>query len=120
VGSEVTILVEPPTVTATRTVLEALAGSGAPIGVVGWADLTAPNLVDLLDELVTGPGGAHLTAIGLRWPVQGATWSEDPTVIRGLACLERSGLALRLVGRGGPGLVERLAAVEPGLTVLTE
>ncbi|MEZ5375354.1 MAG: hypothetical protein R2733_02515 [Acidimicrobiales bacterium] len=31
--------------------------------VVGWVDLTSPHLVDLLDELVSGPGGNRLVAV---------------------------------------------------------
>lgn len=113
-------LVGPPTTAATRAVLEALAGAGPGRPVVGWADLTSPHLVDLLEDLRAGPGGGHLVAIALRWPPSAAPWLEDPTVIRGLACLERSGLALALLGSGDPALPARLAAVEPGLVVRTD
>ena len=114
------IVVEPPTVAATRAVLASLAGTEAPVAVVGWADLTAPNLVDLLDDLVAGPGGHHLVALGLASVADQGRWIDDVAVRRGLACLQQARLSLRLFGTSDPGLLARLAAAEPALTVITD
>ncbi len=57
--------------------------------VVGWVDLTSPNLVDLLDDLTSGEGGEHLVA--LRCSLYDIA---DPSATRGLACLEQAKLAL--------------------------
>jgi L-fuconolactonase len=118
--SEPTVLVQPPTVSATRSALEAMAAQPEPRGVVGFADLTAPNLVDLLDDLLDGPGGAHLRAIAVPWPAAGAGWLDDVAVRRGLACLQSRGLALRLLGRGGHELPSALARIEPALEVAVD
>lgn len=74
-------------VTLTRQALADAADSGD--DVVGWVDLTSPNLVDLLDDLIQGSGGNRL--IGLRCSLYDI---KDPCATRGLACLERANLAL--------------------------
>lgn len=114
------LVVEPPTVAATRAVLASLAGIVAPVPVVGWADLTAPNLVDLLDDLVAGPGGHHLVALGLAPVADEERWIDDVAVRRGLACLQQARLSLRLFGASGPTVLSRLAKAEPALTVITD
>ena len=119
-GPVVRVLVEPHTVAATRAVLAVLAEHPAPLAVVGWADLSSPNLVDLLDELVDGPGGSHLAAIAQAAPNEGAEWVDDIAIRRGLACLQRFGLSLRLIGPVPPPLLARLAAEEPALAVLVD
>jgi hypothetical protein len=113
------VLADPATAGGTRATLEALEDEGGPL-VIGWADLTAPNLIDLLDDLTAGPGGPHLAAMAVRWPPPGeAGWAEAVAIRRGLSCLQRSGLALYVVG-GPPDLAERLAEIEPGLRVLRQ
>lgn len=114
------VLVRPATVAATRTALAVLADRPEPVGVVGHADLTAPNLVDLLDDLLAGPGGRHLRAIAVPRPAAAAGWLDDVAVRRGLACLQQRDLALRLVGAGDPALPAVLARVEPALEVLVD
>jgi hypothetical protein len=114
-----TRLVDPPTVAATRAILDGLVDGPGGVEVIGWADITSPNLVDLLDDLLAGPGGAHLRAIAVPWPRTGAAWAEDVAVARGLSCLQRAGLGLCLVGVGPADLPERLHQIEPGLRVLT-
>ena len=114
------VLVRPATVAATRSALAALADRPERMGVVGHADLTSPNLVDLLDDLLGGPGGHHLRAIAVEGPPADAGWVDDVAVRRGLACLQRRHLALRLVGMGDPTLVAALARVEPDLEVLVD
>ncbi|MEV6941823.1 amidohydrolase family protein [Streptomyces sp. NPDC051172] len=61
--------------------------------VVGWADLTAPAIGDVLDQLIAGPGGGHLRS--LRHLVQGetdASWLQLPDVERGLRAARDRGL----------------------------
>ncbi len=58
--------------------------------VVGWVDLTSPHLVDLLDELLTGPGGHRLVAI--RSSAVAEHLDELP-VRRGLSTLQDLHLA---------------------------
>jgi L-fuconolactonase len=119
-GAEELLVVHPSSVAATRAALAALADRGRPAGVVGFADLTAPNLVDLLDDLVAGPGGRHLRAIASPWPASGPAWLADVAVRRGLACLQHHRLALRLLGPGDPSLLADLASAEPDLEVLVD
>ncbi|MET8942764.1 amidohydrolase family protein [Streptomyces sp. NPDC004542] len=61
--------------------------------VVGWADLTSPEIGDVLDALRSGPGGRHLRAV--RHLVQGETdpdWLQRPGVERGLRAVGQRGL----------------------------
>ena len=58
--------------------------------VVGWVDLTSPHLVDLLDELLTGPGGDRLVA--LRSDIVDGRLDELP-IRRGLNTLQDAVLA---------------------------
>ncbi|WP_232835816.1 amidohydrolase family protein [Actinocorallia populi] len=67
-------------------------------GVVGWTDLTAPDVADRLARLLAGPGGGYLKAI--RHQVQGEPdprWLCRPDVRRGLAAVAAAGLAYDLV-----------------------
>lgn len=74
-------------VSVTRQALAESAVTG--VDVVGWVDLTAPNLVDLIEDLQRGPGGDHLVA--LRCSLYDI---QDPCVTRGLACLEQAKVGL--------------------------
>jgi predicted TIM-barrel fold metal-dependent hydrolase len=61
--------------------------------VVGWADLTSPAIGDVLDQLISGPGGGYLRS--LRHLVQGETdpnWLQRPDVERGLRVARDRGL----------------------------
>ena len=80
-------LVKKNSVPHTRAALAEASVSGE--SVVGWVDLTSPNLVDLIDELQRGPGGAQLVALRCSLYDIG-----DLCATRGLACLERADLAL--------------------------
>jgi L-fuconolactonase len=83
-------------------------------GVVGWADLTAPDLADVLAAHRAGPGGRWL--VGVRSQVQG---EADPDYLRradvqaGLATVAAAGLAFDLVVRADqlPGAAAAAAAV---------
>jgi L-fuconolactonase len=69
-------------------------------GVVGWADLTAPDLASRLDQLVAGPGGAWL--VGIRHQVEDEpdpAWLCRPDVQAGLTELGRRGLTYDLLVR---------------------
>jgi L-fuconolactonase len=71
-----------------------LAGQDPLVGaVVGWADLTAPDVGDVLDELRSRPSGGYLRA--LRHVVQGESdpeWLQQPAVERGLRAVQDRGL----------------------------
>jgi L-fuconolactonase len=57
--------------------------------VVGWVELTAPDVGDVLDELRARPSGGYLRA--LRHVVQGesdAEWLQQPAVERGLRAVQ--------------------------------
>jgi L-fuconolactonase len=67
-------------------------------GVVGWADLTGPDLADRLDELADAPGGDRL--VGVRHQVEGEPdpeWLSRPDVQAGLAELARRGVPYDLL-----------------------
>ncbi|MDG5809185.1 amidohydrolase family protein [Streptomyces ossamyceticus] len=89
-----------PSVPETRDLL-ALAERDPLVGaVVGWVDLTAPDVGDVLDELRAGPGGGCLRAV--RHLVQGETdprWLQQPSVERSLHVVRERGLAYDLLIR---------------------
>ena len=91
--------------------LLALAASSDLIaGVVGWTDLTAPDIADQIAALTERPGGAKL--VGLRHQVQSEPdpdWLTRPDVLRGLAAVARAGLVYDLVITPG-----QLGAPRPG------
>lgn len=68
--------------------------------VVGWVDLTAPDVAERIAELREGRGGAFLR--GVRHQVQGepdGDWLLRPDVLRGLDALAEAGLVYDLVVR---------------------
>lgn len=83
----------------TRALLAAAAASGGLVaGVVGWVDLTAPDVGDVLGVLRDGPGGAAL--VGIRHQVQDepdAAWLDRDDVRRGLRAVAEAGLAYDLL-----------------------
>jgi L-fucono-1,5-lactonase len=83
----------------TPELLALAACPGLPAGVVGWADLTAPGVADVLAGLRELPGGGRLA--GLRHPVLAepdSDWLARPAVLRGLHALAAAGLAYDVVG----------------------
>lgn len=89
--------------------------------VVGWADLTAPDVADRLAALREGPGGRYLKAI--RHSVQGEadpSWLCRLDVRRGLEAVAAAGLAYDLlVGPEQlPAAAETAAAIPHLLFVL--
>ena len=69
-------------------------------GVVGWVDLTAPNVSEQLASLRAGPGGAKL--VGIRHQVHDEDdpeWLGRADVRRGLVAVGRAGLAYDILVR---------------------
>jgi L-fuconolactonase len=85
--------------TETEEFLATAASSGGLIaGVVGWVDLTAPDVADRIAALRAGPGGDRL--LGIRHQVQDEPdpdWLARPEVLRGLRAVGEAGLAYDLL-----------------------
>jgi L-fuconolactonase len=83
----------------TEEFLATAAGSGGLIaGVVGWVDLTAPDIVDRIAALRAGTGGDRL--VGIRHQAQDEPdpdWLGRPEVLRGLRAVGAAGLAYDLL-----------------------
>ena len=78
--------------------LELAAGNDLVAGVVGWVDLTADDIGDVLDGLLARPDGSYLKAI--RHQVHDepdVDWLLRPDVQRGLAEVASAGLAYDLL-----------------------
>jgi len=101
-GAGVTASVVVQTVEEPGETPELLAVAAAPglvAGVVGWVDLTAPDVADALARLREFPGGDRLS--GIRHPVliePDPDWLARPDVLRGLAAVAGAGLAYDVVG----------------------
>ncbi|TRV75725.1 amidohydrolase family protein [Streptomyces sp. 130] len=122
-GVSATVLVQ--TVTAAGETPEFLAladGSELVAGVVGWTDLTAPDIADTLAALRALPGGDRL--VGLRHQVQGEPdpeWLLRPDVLRGLAAVADAGLVYDLVVLPHQlPAATRAAAALPGLVLVLD
>ena len=106
----------------TPELLALAAGSDLIAGVVGWADLTAPDIADRIAALAELPGGAKL--VGLRHQVQGEPdpdWLTRPDVLRGLAAAARAGLVYDLVITSGQlAASARAAAAVPDLLFILD
>jgi L-fuconolactonase len=98
-GVDRTVLVQTITVPEeTPEFLELAAAHDLIAGVVGWSDLTRPDIADELARLRELPGGAYLK--GVRHQVQGEPdpeWLLRPDVRRGLAAVAAAGLVYDLV-----------------------
>jgi L-fucono-1,5-lactonase len=91
-------------------------------GVVGWVDLTAPDVGDTIARLRAGPGGDRLVAI--RHQVHDESdpgWLSRPDVRRGLAAVEAAGLAYDLLVRPRelPAALD-LAVARPGFRLVID
>lgn len=87
-----------PDADETREFLATAAQSEALAGVVGWADLTAPDIADELAALRAAPGGDLL--VGIRHLVQGEAdpqWLSRPDVRRALKAVADAGLRYDLL-----------------------
>ncbi len=112
---QATVLVQTVCVAEETPEMLALA-KGAPEvgGVVGWVDLSAPDVDERLSSLREGPGGNYL--VGVRHQVQeepDPRWLCRADVRRGLAAVGRAGLAYDFVVRAAqlPAVVETVAAL---------
>jgi L-fuconolactonase len=88
----------------------AAASDGLIAGVVGWVDLTSPDVADALARLRALPGGEHLA--GVRHQVQDEAdpdWLARPAVREGLRTVAEAGLVYDLLVRV-PQLPAALAA----------
>ncbi|HEY2444070.1 MAG TPA: amidohydrolase family protein [Streptosporangiaceae bacterium] len=84
----------------TPELLALAAGSGLIAGVVGWVDLTGPDVVGAIAALRARPGGDRL--VGIRHPVlvePDDAWLARPDVLRGLAAVAQAGLVYDVVCR---------------------
>jgi L-fuconolactonase len=70
------------------------------LGVVGWVDLTRPDLADVMDELRAAPGGQRLVGLGHRvHDEEDPDWLANAGVRRGLATLAAKGLVFDVAVR---------------------
>jgi L-fuconolactonase len=84
----------------TGTLVAGAAAGTLVAGVVGWADLTAPDVADQVARLRALPGGDRLA--GIRHLVQDEPdpdWLDRPDVRRGLRALGEAGLVYDLLVR---------------------
>ena len=84
----------------TRGYLELAASTGFLGGVVGWVDLTDPNVADTLAALRAGPGGRNL--VGIRHQAHDEPdpeWLLRDDVRRGLRAVAEAGLAYDVLVR---------------------
>ncbi|THA35173.1 amidohydrolase [Streptomyces sp. A1277] len=122
-GVTATVLVQTVTVAEETPEFLALAdGSELVAGVVGWSDLTAPDIADTLAALRELPGGDRL--VGLRHQVQGEPdpdWLLRPAVLRGLTAVADAGLVYDLVVLPHQlPAATRAAALLPGLVLVLD
>ncbi|MEU9288547.1 amidohydrolase family protein [Streptomyces sp. NPDC048275] len=98
-GVGATVMVQTVTVPEeTPEMLEQAAADPLVVGVVGWTDLTAPDVADTLARLRELPGGDRL--VGIRHQVQSEPdprWLVRADVLRGLSAVADAGLAYDLV-----------------------
>ncbi|MFJ6572470.1 amidohydrolase family protein [Streptomyces sp. NPDC091292] len=122
-GVDATVLVQTVTVAdETPEFLALAADSDLVAGVVGWTDLTRPDIADTLAALLELPGGERL--VGIRHQVQGEPdpeWLLRADVHRGLTAVAEAGLVydLLVLPHQLPAAV-RAAASLPGLTFVLD
>ncbi|WP_333733915.1 amidohydrolase family protein [Streptomyces sp. IBSBF 3010] len=122
-GVSATVLVQTVTVAGETPEFLALADRSKLVaGVVGWTDLTAPDIADTLAALRELPGGDRL--VGLRHQVQSEPdpeWLLRPDVLRGLAAVADAGLVhdLVILPHQLPAAT-RAAAALPGLVLVLD
>ncbi|MFJ4713735.1 amidohydrolase family protein [Streptomyces sp. NPDC088785] len=122
-GVAASVLVQTVPVAEETPELLALAAGGELVAaVVGWTDLTRPDIAEELARLRGLPGGDRL--VGIRHPVQGEPdpgWLLRPDVRRGLAAVADAGLVCDLLVRAHqlPACV-RAATEHPDLTFVLD
>jgi L-fuconolactonase len=122
-GVTATVVVQTVTLPEETPELLALAATGELIaGVVGWTDLTAPDISATLAALREQPGGQYL--VGIRHQVQDEPdpqWLRRPEVWRGLIAVAQAGLVYDLVVKPEQLPAAVAAATDlPGLTFVLD
>jgi L-fuconolactonase len=122
-GIAASVVVQTVTVPGETSELLALsAASDLIAGVVGWTDLTAPDIADQIAALKEKPGGEKL--VGLRHQVQSEPdpdWLTRPDVLRGLGAIAGAGLVYDLVITAGQLAASvRAAAAVPNLVFVLD
>jgi L-fuconolactonase len=102
--------------------LEVAASNDLVAGVVGWVDLTAPDVSDALTGLLARPDGSYLK--GIRHQVHDepdVDWLLRPEVQRGLAAVAEAGLVYDLLTKAPhlPAAIETARAL-PDLTFVVD
>ncbi|WP_158853638.1 amidohydrolase family protein [Saccharothrix deserti] len=121
-GVDATVLVQVlPDIEETVEFLALAGKSDLVAGVVGWVDLTAPDVAGQLDRLRRGPGGDRL--VGVRHLVQAEpdpAWLVRPDVLAGLRAVRDAGLVYDLLTLPHqlPAAVEAVRAVPDLVFVL--
>jgi L-fuconolactonase len=122
-GVGATVVVQTLTDPVETPELLALAASRPLVrAVVGWADLTAPDVADTLARLRSLPGGQYLA--GIRHPLltePDPGWLSRADVQRGMAALAAADLCFDVVPQPGqlPSLVSQVAGL-PGVTLVLD
>ncbi len=117
-GVDATILAQArSSLDETRQLLRTAADTDVVAGVVGWVDLTAPDVAETIAWLRHGPGGERL--VGIRHQINeepDPRWLCRPDVRRGLRAVQDADLCFDLLvwGREMPAALE-LATQMPGL-----
>jgi L-fuconolactonase len=117
-GVTATVLVQTVTEPGETPEMLAIAAADSLVAaVVGWIDLTAPDVADALAALAGLPGSGLLA--GIRHPAliePESGWLARPDVLRGLAAVAAAGLAYDVVVRPDqlPAAAQAAAAL-PGL-----
>jgi L-fuconolactonase len=122
-GVAASVVVQTVTVPGETPELLALADSSDLIaGVVGWTDLTAPDIANRIAALKDRSGGGKL--VSLRHQVQSepdSDWLTRSDVLRGLAAVARAGLVYDLVITAGQlSASTRAAAAVPDLVFVLD
>lgn len=100
-GIDATVLVQVlPDVRETVEFLALAGESDLVSGVVGWVDLTSPDVADQLDGLRRGPGGDKLVGVRhLVEPEPDQGWLTRPDVVAGLRAVRDAGLVYDVLTR---------------------
>jgi L-fuconolactonase len=118
-----TILVQTvPTVEETQEFLVVAESSPLVAGVVGWVDLTAPDIADEIAALREAPGGD--TLVGIRHQAQDEPdpkWLLRPEVLRGIKAVAAAGLTYDiLVQPAQHDAAVALADAAPGVRLVLD
>ena len=97
-GIDATVLVQ--TSSSVDETIEFLQTEAPVAGVIGWVDLTAPDVTDVIAQLMHGPNGRRL--VGIRHQAHDeadADWLDRVDVRRGIEAVAAAGLVFDLLVR---------------------